>query len=263
MKAMRTSLRILAGILLLCLLSCDRYSHEVLGPEVPSYPPLPAEWKSLLTRGAWQIQAIDGEDVSESLSRVREVIETHVWKEVEAVECLEKTFTLSPQGEWSLSLAYQIRLGLSGYLEDGVYVDVTFSVTGRYREHLNSGSDEMFLIFESKEHNTKIVHGYVEGWSCPPTVFPEAPAVCPAESIPPFDTEDLDWSVFDAKEKPLSKFFSSALLTADTETPVMYLPVIYASDLFALEGVPLFSQEQRDEISFTRTEEGYFTPDAP
>ena len=261
MKAMRASLRILAGILLLCLLSCDRYPDKVLGPEVPSYPPLPAEWKSILMRGAWQIQAIDGEYVSESLSRVQEVIETHVWKEVEAVECLEKTFTLSTQGEWSLSLAYQIRLGLSGYLEDSVSVDAIFSVTGKYREHFNSGSDEMLLIFESKAHNTNIVHGYVDGWSCPLTVFPEPPAVCPAESIPPFDTENLDWSVFDAEEKPLSTLFSSALLTADSETPVMYLPVIYASNLFALEGVPLFSQEKRNEISFTRTEEGYFTPD--
>ncbi|MDE0424566.1 MAG: hypothetical protein OXN25_06845 [Candidatus Poribacteria bacterium] len=263
-----------ACVLLLgaCFLSCNRITPlSPVSGDVQLLPLSPKLSESLL--GTWQIVEIDGADVSESLSKVQTITERHVvetasltpegqWSleffrgiegaKVETVECVEKVLTLTPEGEWSLSLSYNIRLNISafGAAEDFADVGVILSVDGSYLAGLDSISNEMLFIFETKAHATEFIHESVIDPGCPEGM------VCPAVSYPPFFTVALDWSFFDAARKPLSHLFSSPLFAADHQTPVMYTwNIAILEPVQANYSLWLSSPEKIEDITLTRVDE--------
>ncbi|MDE0553089.1 MAG: hypothetical protein OXI24_02650 [Candidatus Poribacteria bacterium] len=268
-----------AGILLLgvCFLSCNRITPlSPVSGDVQLLPLSPKLSETLF--GTWKIVEIAGVDVSESLSKVQTLAERHVEKpsltpegdltpeaewfvsyfgdvkgtKVEAVECVEKVLTLTPEGEWSLSLGYNIRLNIRAFhaVRNFADVGVILSVNGSYLAGVDSISNEMLIIFETKAHATEFIHESVIDLGC------QGPEACPSVSYLPFYTSALDWSLFDAARKPLSHLFSSPLFASDHQAPVMYTwNIAILEPVRASYSLWLSSLRKIEDLTLTRVDE--------
>jgi len=246
MKALRVSLGILAGTLFFCLLSCNRYAHEVLGPPVVVFSPLHADVAVALRRD-WEIQEMDGADVSVSLSRMRRLVETHVWQDIDAVIFpreyvdpmdtiydLRYTLLTLSENEWHLRLIYVI--DCRGLQEgERSWVHLNLIAHGTYEAGVEKETEDQVLIFYTQGRNITFYHE--DPYATPPT----CPALegyawgPPHYKMPGFQerlqskiwhpvnsvgfTAALDWS---RAEVDLKTFFDSPLWTAEIGAPVRY-----------------------------------------
>lgn len=219
--------------------------------------PLSPEMSQTLTGDNWRVPSIDGDAISESLSRIQTLVAKYVSEDINMSffgPVTNPSFYLSADGTWNLSVYYRFRCDRNFEqsplepvdpiesllepvnpvspieIENSSLVYFTFSVSGTYIVGFDTEKQSNVLVFETEKYTRNTI-GHENPYSDPDyTCIPEDYS-CGTPIIYPAFTADLDWSIFD--EAPLSKIFSSPLFDTQSGTPA-----VYTWDIVTSEGTP-------------------------
>ncbi len=206
---------------------CDQ-TKSVLHP-VDTIAPFSPEMNHTLME-QWRVTSIDGDAISESLSRLQTLVAEYVSEDINISfygTVTNPIFRLNADGTWKLSVYYnlfcdrnpeQSSLEPVDPIENSSLVFIRLSVGGTYIAFFDTEKQSNVLFFETEKHTQGTIYHenpYTENYTCPADGFG-----CPALKFYPAFTADLDWSIFD--ENPLSHLFSSVLLDTQIDTPVVY-----------------------------------------
>lgn len=260
-------------------LGCERIQPPLM-PADTIVPLSPETNRTLIEPGGWQVTSIDGDTISESLSRFQTLVAEYVSEDINISFAYEppwlpRFFLNADDGTWKLYASYVLLCRRKHVdldpIEISSMVSIVLSVSGTYIAGFDTEKQSNVLVFETEKH-TQITISHENPYSDPDfTCIPEFE--CPERIIYPAFTADLDWSIF--HDDPLSKLFSSPLFDTQSGTPA-----VYTWDVVTSEGTPedywsergwavsddivlgslvrytlrLYSQEQED-IVLRRTEE--------
>ena len=177
----------------------------------------------------WRITSIDGDAISESLSRLQTLVAEYVSEDINISflgTVTNPIFRLNADGTWNLSVFYDLfcdrnpeQIAPVNSIEDSSLVFIGLSIGGTYIAGFDTEKQYNVLVFETEKHTQATIYHenpHTGDYVCPA----DADIECPPSKIYPAFTADLDWSIFE--QNPLSQLFSSALLDIQTDTPVVY-----------------------------------------